>query len=420
MPGEAIDVAIIGAGPYGLSIAAHLSSRKVAFRIFGTPMSSWRNHMAAGTFLKSFGFASRLYDPGSTFTFAHYCQERGIPYDEVVTPVALENFTAYGMEFQRRFVPNLEQTDITSLRRAPEGFALTTQTGEVVLARRVVVAVGITHFGYVPPIFADLPEELVTHSSQHTHVDKFNGRTVAVIGAGASAADIAGLLHDAGATVHFIARGDTIHFHEPPGVEPRPLSQRILKPRSGLGQGWRALLCTDFPLIFHALPVKLRFRALEGINGPAPGWFAKDKVVGRVNIHLNSDTKKVDVLGGAGKRLNLHLSQSDGTAKDIQVDHVIAATGYKVRLKRLNFIAPDVLNSITKVEDTPVLSTNFESSVPGLYLVGLASATSFGPLCRFAFGAQFTSDRIAGHLATTAQKSSHGTTNTQSADLVTQ
>ena len=160
MPGEAIDVAIIGAGPFGLSIAAHLSSHKVAFRIFGTPMSSWRNHMAAGTFLKSFGFASCLYDPGSTFTFAHFCQERGIHYDDVVTPVALENFTAYGLEFQRRFVPNLEQTDITSLRRMPEGFALTTQTGEVVLARRVVVAVGITYFGYVPPIFADLPKSL--------------------------------------------------------------------------------------------------------------------------------------------------------------------------------------------------------------------------------------------------------------------
>lgn len=421
MPREAIDVAIIGAGPYGLSTAAHLSSHNVAFRIFGTPMSSWRNHMAAGTFLKSFGFASCLYDPGSTFTFAHFCQERGIPYDDVVTPVAIENFIAYGLEFQRRFVPNLEQTDITSLRRVPEGFALTTQTGEVVLARRVVVAVGITHFAYVPPIFADLSEEFVTHSSQYTHVDNFNGRTVAVIGAGASAADIAGLLHDAGAQVHLIARGDTIHFHEPPGVEPRPLSQRILKPRSGLGQGWRARLCTDFPLIFHALPAKIRFRALEGINGPAPGWFAKDKVVGRVNIHLNTDTKKVDVLVNVpDKRLQLHLTRRDGTPMDLQVDHVIAATGYKVKLKRLNFIDPDLLNQMAKLEDTPILSTNFESSIPGLYVVGLASAASFGPLCRFAFGAQFTSDRIARHLAATAQTSLIGTAKTQSADLVTQ
>jgi thioredoxin reductase len=355
--------------------------------------------MAAGTFLKSFGFASCLYDPGSTFTFAHYCQERGIHYDDVVTPVAIENFTAYGMEFQRRFVPNLEETDITSLRRTPEGFALTTQTGEIVLARRVVVAVGITHFGYVPPIFADLPEEFVTHSSRHTHVDQFKGRTVAVIGAGASAADIAGLLHDAGAQAHLIARGDTIHFHEPPGLEPRPLSERILKPRSGLGQGWRSRLCTDFPLVFHALPVKLRFRFLGSINGPAPGWFAKDKVVDRVTIHLGTDTKQVNV---ADKCLKLQLKQSDGTSKELIVDHVIAATGYKVKLQRLGFIDSDLYSQMAKVDDTPVLSTNFESSIPGLYVVGLASATSFGPLCRFAFGAQFTSNRIAQHLAATA------------------
>src|SRR5271154_5625659 len=154
-----IDVAVIGAGPYGLSIAAHLRDRKVAFRIFGAPMSSWRNHMPAGTLLKSFGFASNLYDPGSTFTLAHFCQEQGLLYSDVVDPVSLETFIAYGMEFQKRFVPSLEQTDITSLCRSAEGFTLTTQTGEFVPASRVIVAVGITHFGYIPPILADLSQE---------------------------------------------------------------------------------------------------------------------------------------------------------------------------------------------------------------------------------------------------------------------
>ena len=76
MAGNVIDVAIIGAGPYGLSIAAHLRARNVAFRIFGTPMSSWRDHMAAGTLLKSYGFASSLYDPGSKFTLAHYWRNK--------------------------------------------------------------------------------------------------------------------------------------------------------------------------------------------------------------------------------------------------------------------------------------------------------------------------------------------------------
>jgi thioredoxin reductase len=398
MAREVIDVAIIGAGPYGLSIAAHLRARSAAFRIFGTPMSSWRNHMAAGTLLKSFGFASSLYEPGSTFTLAHFCQEQGLPYSDVIDPVSLETFIAYGLEFQRRFVPNLEQTDIASVTRGPEGFALTTQTGESVLARRVVVAVGITHFGHIPPELADLSADLVTHSSQHTNVSKFSGRTVAVIGGGASAADLAGLLHEAGADVHLIARASDIHFHDPPEPEPRPVYQRILMPRSGLGQGWPARLCTDLPLVFHALPARLRLRAVQRINGPAPGWFAKDKVVGHVTMHLGANVKEV-IKNNNGA--HLHLEQHDGTAKDLHVDHIIAATGYKVQLQRLDFLDPDLRTQIETLEDAPTLNTNFESSVPGLYLVGLAAAPSFGPLCRFAYGAKFTAQRLTRHLAAT-------------------
>jgi len=394
------DVAIIGAGPYGLSIATHLRARNVAFRIFGTPMSSWRNHMAAGTLLKSYGFASSLYDPGATFTLAHFCREQGLPYSDVVDPVAIETFVAYGLEFQRRFVPNLEQTDITSVRRAPEGFALTTQTGELVLARRVILAAGITHFGHIPAEFAGLPADLVTHSSQHANVVRFSGQTVAVIGGGASAADLAGLLHQAGAHVHLIARGAGIHFHDPPQSEPRPLYQRILMPRSGLGQGWPARLSTDLPLVFHALPARLRHRAVYRINGPAAGWFAKSNVVGHVTMHLEATIQQAEK-NGTG--INLHLSLRNGTVQnqvqDLHVDHVIAATGYKVQIQRLNFLDADLRSQIATFNDAPTLTTNFESSAPGLYLVGLAAAPSFGPLCRFAYGAKFTANRLTRHLA---------------------
>jgi thioredoxin reductase len=395
---QQIDVAVIGAGPYGLSIAAHLRACNVTFRIFGTPMSSWRNHMATGTLLKSFGFASSLYDPGSTFTLAHFCQERSLSYSDVIDPVSLETFIAYGMEFQRRFVPDLEQTDISSLRRSPGGFTLTTQTGELVTARRVIIAVGITYFGHVPPIFANLPQELVSHSSQHTVVGKFRGCTVAVIGAGASAADLAGLLQEAGANVHMIVRRDALHFHNPPTPEPRPIAHRILWPRSGLGQGWPARLCTDLPLVFHALPAKFRIRAVQRVNGPAPGWFAKSKVVGHVTMHLGTGLKEVRKNENG---VHLLLTERDGTLEELHVDHIIAATGYKVDLKCLDFVDADLLAQMHTVEGAPVLDTNFESSVPGLYLVGLAAATSFGPLCRFAYGAKFTAKRIARHLVAT-------------------
>ena len=352
--------------------------------------------MAAGTLLKSFGFASGLYDPGEKFTLARFCQEQGLPYSDVVTPVSIETFIAYGLEFQKRYVPDLVQTDIWSVRRSPEGFALMTQTGERVLARRVVVAAGITHFGHIPSIFGNLSEDLVTHSSQHKNMTKFAGRTVAVIGAGASAADLAGLLHESGAEVHLIVRRDAMHFHDPPSPEPRALYQRILMPRSGLGQGWPARLCTDLPLAFHKLPANFRLLAVQRVNGPAPGWFSRDKVVGRVIVHAGANLKRVNV---HGNRVRLQYSKRDDIDKELNVDHVIAATGYKVQVQRLTFLDEELRRQMKTVADTPVLNSNFESSIRGLYLVGLAASPSFGPLCRFAYGAKFTSNRIARHLS---------------------
>ncbi|MEO6802210.1 MAG: NAD(P)/FAD-dependent oxidoreductase [Granulicella sp.] len=395
MSSPKIDVAIIGAGPYGLSIAAHLSARKVSYRIFGTPMSSWRTHMLWRTLLKSDGFASNLYDPGSTFTLADYCREQSIPYADLGLPVSIATFAAYGVEFQKRFVPELEQTDVTHVERTPNGFELTTANGDTLLAKSVVVAAGITHFGYIPPVFADVPQELVTHSSQYRDVDPFRGRSVGVIGAGASAVDMAALLYESGAQVQLVARRDAIAFHEP-SVEPRPLSQRLRAPRSGLGLGWRSRICSDAPLVFHALPEKLRLRAVKRHLGPAPGWFARDRFNGNVTTHMSTRLKGVSV---QGNEIAVTFTGADGSDKELRLDHVIAATGYKVSLQRLGFLSSELRQQIAAIEDTPILSRNFESSVRGLYLVGLASANSFGPLCRFAYGAGFTSKRLSRHLA---------------------
>jgi hypothetical protein len=41
---------------------------------------------------------------------------------------------------------------------------------------------------------------------------------------------------------------------------------------------------------------------------------------------------------------------------------------------------------------------NFESTAPGVYFTGLSAANSFGPMMRFAYGADFTARRIARHL----------------------
>jgi hypothetical protein len=392
----ASDVVVLGAGPYGLSIAAHLAGRGVDHRVFGHPMHTWQHMMPKGMSLKSEGFASRLYDPAGAMTLERYCREVGQPYAHVGIPVPIETFIAYGLAFQQRLLPNLQQQNITSIKRTDGGFDVTAEDGERVRARRVVVAAGIAHFAYVPPVLADLPSELMTHSSKHADLSGFRGRKVAVVGAGASAVDLAALLHEIGAHVELVARAKAIAFHDPP-MEPRPLMQRIMRPRSTIGLGWRSRLCVDAPWLFRMMPESFRHRVVRAHLGPAPGWFVRDKVVGRFPAHLGVSVSSAEV---RGNQVRLSLGRN-GTAHEIDVDHVIAGTGYRVSLPRLRFLDSELLREIRVAAETPVLGPSFESSVPGLYFVGPASANCFGPLARFACGAEFTARRISAHLAAT-------------------
>jgi cation diffusion facilitator CzcD-associated flavoprotein CzcO len=391
---QTIDIAIVGAGPYGLSIAAHLNASAIPFRIFGSPMSVWATRMPRGMRLKSEGFASSLSDPESKFTLRDYCHQEGIPYSDIGDPVQLETFVAYGLAFQKRFVPNLEDRLVTSLRREGAGFGLLLQDGEKVFARRVIIAVGITYFANVPPVLAALQPGLVSHSSAHSDLKGFRGCRIAVVGAGASAIDLAGLLHAAGASVDLIARASSIRFQDPP----RPLSwtEQIRNPRTGIGSGLEMLFHAHLPHWFRRLPERIRLDRVRKILGPAPGWFSKNDVVGKVSFHLGCEIAGARSEAG---RVVLELTGRDGQVERVEADHVIAATGYQVDLHRLAFMDPQLRPQIRKTGAAPALSAHFQSSVPGLYFVGLSSANSFGPLMRFAFGARFTARRLTRHLA---------------------
>ena len=389
-----VDIAIIGAGPYGLSLAAHLRGSGRRLRIFGTPMHSWSHHMPRGMHLKSEGFASNLYDPEGKLTLEAFCAEKSIAYGDIGVPVAIETFIAYGREFQRRWVPEVEDVGITSLKESGRGFELTTSAGETVGARRVVVAAGIVRFAYLPPQLTAIYSTMVSHSSQHHDLTGFRGRKVAVLGAGASAVDLAALLLEAGANVELIARRQSIEFHSPPN-EPRPLMQRLLAPRSGLGTGWRSRMCTDIPLVFHALPESLRVRAVERHLGPSSCWFVRDAVDGHVTMHLGVSITSVSTLD---RCVRLEVTQQGREARRLEFEHVIAATGYRAAVSRLTFLNESVQSRILKTVEAPKLNRHFESSIPGLFFIGAAAANSFGPLLRFAFGARFAARRVAARL----------------------
>jgi hypothetical protein len=390
------EIAIVGAGPYGLSIAAHLRRLGVSFRIFGRPMESWMSHMPKGMMLKSDGFASNISDPDGAFTLKDFCAERGIEYSDSGVPVSLDTFTAYGLAFKERMVPELSDKLVVRVERMRDGFRLQLDTDETVTARRVVLAVGITNFERVPANLAHLAPEFLSHSYRHRDLEPFRGRDVAVIGGGSSATDLAGLLHEAGVDVQLIARQAALKFHGAPSKGKRPVWKSIRHPQSGLGPGVRSRFYADAPILFHCLPERLRLSIVRKHLGPSGGWFAKEKVIGKLPLLLGSVPESADVQNG---RVRLQLRARDGSRREIVVDHIIAATGYKVDLARLAFLSNDIRSNLKTADGSPRLSSSFESTVPGLHFVGLTAANSFGPLMRFAFGADFAARRLTLALA---------------------
>ena len=392
-----VDVAIIGAGPYGLSVAAHLSGRGIDHRIFGEPMAAWQNNMPAGMHLKSDGSSSDLSDPGSDFTLGDFCAEAGLEHDPRLIPVPLATFVAYGLAFQARFAPQVEAKRLVRLSRGDKAHLLQFDDGETVLARHVVVAVGVLPFTHVPANLAHLPRELASHSSAYGPLDGFAGREVTVLGAGSSALDLAALLHEQGARVTLVARPTQLEFHGSPHKK-ESLRRRVMhyRPSSKIGGGWLLRLCDDAPQLIRLLPERQRLDLVRHTLGPSGGYFIKDRLLGKVEV---KGGRTVQGAGVYDDRVRLATVGPDGRSETIESDHLVMATGYRVDLGRLGFLDGELLSRLRLVEGTPVLSANYETSVPGLHFVGLASANSFGPVMRFVAGAVHPAHRLGHHLA---------------------
>ena len=210
------DIAVIGAGPYGLSLAAHLAAARQDVRVFGKPMDFWRNHMPEGMVLKSEGFASNLSDPKGAFTLRDYCAAKNLPYRDSGLPIPLQTFCDYGQAFQTRFVPRIDTRTVTKLDGGAGGFVLHFDDGAAMTAERVVLATGIGSFDYIPPELRTLDETLCTHSARHRSLDAFIGKKILVVGGGASGVEIAGLMSEKGIRVTVAARQNPISFCGPP------------------------------------------------------------------------------------------------------------------------------------------------------------------------------------------------------------
>lgn len=388
------DTVIIGAGPYGLSLAAHLSAAGIEYRQFGVPMRLWRSAMPRGMYLKSQGFASSLSDPGAAATLEAYCAEARRPYRSYGLPVPLATFTAYCQWFASRLDLALEETLVTGVERTGGRFTVTTAAGETLTARAVVVTAGVEHFAYIPPVLATLPPELCTHSSAHADLGVFKGRRVAVVGAGQSALESAALLGEAGAEVTMLARRRQIAWNGQPLAPDRPLLSRLREPEAALGSGWNTWFYSGHPDLFRRLPAATRIRRARTALGPAGASWLRSRVEGQLPVHTGA-TVTAARPDGEGVRLSVTTT---GGGSDITAGHVIAATGYRPRLDRLGFLSDGLRGALLTVGGTPLVGRGYESSVPGLHFAGPLVAPSYGPVMRFVYGATHAAPAVTRHL----------------------
>jgi hypothetical protein len=401
------DLVVVGAGPYGLSIAAHAAAAKLDVRVLGRPMESWRDHMPDGMYLKSEPWASNLSDAVGDYSLDAYAAAHGFRAEHG-HPLPIGTFTDYGLWFAEHLGVPVEDRAVTAVGPHGSGFRVETADGEALLTRNVALAVGVMPFVRLPRALREIApgneglDGLVSHSSGHRELSGFRGREVAVIGAGQAALETAALLAENGARPVIVARAGRVNWNTPPQPLRRSRLSRLRAPHSGLGTGWTTWAWSELPRAFRLLPGTTRARLAATAMGPAGAWWLRRRVEGVIPVRLGHRLLRAVPLG-RGDGVRLELATGDGDAADnadfaVETGHVIAATGFVPDLGRLRILDPSLRDGLATVRGTraPELGAGFESSRPGLFFAGLLAAPSFGPSMRFVYGATFTAPRLVG------------------------
>jgi lysine/ornithine N-monooxygenase len=387
--GQDLEVAVIGAGPHGLSTAIHLRRAGVAAHVFGSPMGFWKS-MPKGMMLRSNMSATNIAEPVGPHSLASFTAATGTPIEQ---PVPLADFIAYGSWVQQTAVPDVDERAVTNLGRSGDAFALELGDGTRVTARRVVIACGIAPFERIPAGFEHLPPERVSHTAQHRDLSAFAGQRVAVLGGGQSAFECAVLMHERGAAdVEVLVRKPSVVWLRGHGVKKAigRLGPIVYAP-TDVGPLWYSRLVERPDVLFRHLPRATQNRIAARSIRPACSHFVK------VRLDPVRISTAVSLTGAQESGDALTLSLSDGSTRE--VDHLMFGTGYKVDVARYPFLDERLVAELRRVDGYPVLARGLESSIPGLHIAGAPAAWSFGPIMRFVSGSWYSGRSIAREIA---------------------
>jgi len=343
--------------------------------------------MPKGMLLRSHWWATNLSDPRKAHGFERFCKEQ--KYDNSY-PLPIKTFVDYGLWFQRRAVPQVDETYVSSIERHDNRFLLTLEDGREVESLAVVMAIGLRYYANRPEQYGRLPAGPVSHSSDHRDFSRFKGQDVIVIGGGQSAIEFAALLHEAGAGVQVVSRRRIVWL-PPDRMHVRTPLESILAPKASIAPGWGNWVLDHLPYLFYRFPQSRRDSHNAAYHSGATDWL-RNRVIGKVTLREGQTVTKLNVVDG-----RVVATVSDGAR--LTADHILLATGYTVDIDKLTMIHPSLRAEIATDRAIPVLSHWFESSVPGLYFIGLTSLRAFGPLYRFVAGCGAAARRVAKSVA---------------------
>jgi len=382
------DLLIIGAGPFGLAVAAYARHLGIDHTVVGKPMEFWNANMPTGMYLRSASDWS--LDPVGVHTIVKFLETQGLtPAD--VEPLSLQFYLRYAQWFQEQkrietlpaFVQRLDYLDDESHR-----FRAMLDDDRVVSASHAVIAVGFKYFKYLPPeLVACLPAGRYAHTCNLVDFRGLKGKRCLIVGGRQSAFEWAALLTEAGAAaVHVSYRHDSPTFKAADWSWVNPLVEAMIE-----NPGWfRRLTQKEQDAVSHRLWV-------EGRSKVEP-WL--EPRVMQATTTLWPRTQVVAVHEGPD---GLAVRLDNGST--LTVDSVILATGYKVNIGQVPFLARgNILNRLETRNGFPVLDEHFESNIPGLFMTSMAAVQDFGPFFAFTVSVR-TSARLIGEAVTSQQRS---------------
>lgn len=387
------EVIVIGAGPYGLSTAAYLRKAGVDPYVIGHPMGFWKQNMPGGMLLRSGIEATNISAPEPQLSLAGYQRATA---RRLTDPLPVEDFVAYGDWFQAQVAPTVDRRVVQTVSQVGSRFQIRLDDGETLEARSVVLALGIGPFLHRPEPFLAISRHLAPHSSEVHDPRQFTGKRVAVIGKGQSALEYAALLQENNVDVQIITRGPTLAFRSFPWrkhlfrrLTPgplKPLSHRILPP-TDLG-GLRTARKMADPEKFRRQAPEMQEALLRDCARPVGAYWLPQRLNG-VRVKTGVTVEGVDIVGDG-----LKLTFSDGSSG--LTDRVLLGTGYKIDLSKLQVLDRALRDQIVTAGDGyPILTSGMQTSVRGLYMVGVVAEKILGPTLRFVTGTSNAAPRLA-------------------------